>query len=191
MTRDEYKDIVRPFLSDRRFYHSECVAAEAEKLAKTYGADREKAWIAGILHDIMKEVPPDEQLKMMDSFGIILTDLERGAQKLWHAVLGAAYIENELGITDEDIVNSVLYHTTARADMTLMEKILFIADYISADRKFEGVEEMRKIAYDDLDHAVLLGSRETVMDLADRYRAVHPNTIEAYNWYVLHNQKLN
>lgn len=188
MTREAYKALIQPFLSEKRFYHSECVAAEAEKLAIAYGADPEKAWIAGILHDIMKEEPPEQQLKRMDEFGIILTDLERDAQKLWHAVLGAAYLEKELHITDPDIIDPVLYHTTARADMTLPEKILFIADYISADRQFEGVEELRRIAYDDLDRAVLLGCRETVQDLAQRYRAIHPNTMAAYNWCVMHQQ---
>ena len=190
MTREDYKEIVRPFLSDRRFYHSECVAAEAEKLAKVYGSDPEKAWIAGILHDIMKELPPEEQLKKIKSFGIILTDLERNAQKLWHSILGAAYIKNELHITDPEIVDPVLYHTTARADMTLPEKILFIADYISADRRYDGVEEMRRVAYEDLDRAVLLGSRETIRDLAERYMAIHPDTMGAFNWCVM-NQRIS
>lgn len=185
MTRAEYKEIIRPFLTEKRFYHSECVAAEAEKLAEAYGADPEKAWIAGILHDIMKEVPPEEQLKKMEAFGIILTDMERRSQKLWHAMLGALYIERALLITDRDILDPVLYHTTARADMTLPEKILFMADYISADRKFEGVEELRALAYDDLDKAVLEGCSETIQDLSARKLAIHPNTMAAYNWCVM------
>lgn len=188
MTREDYKAIVQPFLSEKRMYHSECVAAEAERLAKAYGADPEKAWIAGILHDIMKEVPPAEQLKRMDEFGIILTELERGAQKLWHAILGAAYIQQVLHIDDPDIVDPVLYHTTARAEMTLLEKIIFMADYISADRTFEGVEELRQAAYADLDHAVLLGCGYTIQDLSARYLAIHPNTMAAYNWCVMNQQ---
>ena len=87
MTREEYKAVVRPFLSEKRFYHSECVAAEAEKLAKHYGADPETAWVAGILHDIMKELPPEEQLKKMDEFGIILTEMERRSFPLQIGIL--------------------------------------------------------------------------------------------------------
>ena len=132
----------------------------------------------------------EEQLKKIKSFGIILTDLERNAQKLWHSILGAAYIKNELHITDPEIVDPVLYHTTARADMTLPEKILFIADYISADRRYDGVEEMRRVAYEDLDRAVLLGSRETIRDLAERYMAIHPDTMGAFNWCVM-NQRIS
>ncbi len=188
MTREDYRAIVRPFLSEKRMYHSECVAAEAEKLAKAYGADSEKAWIAGILHDIMKEVPYTEQLKRMDEFGIILTELEQGAPKLWHAILGAAYIRQELGIHDPDIADPVLYHTTARANMTLPEKIVFMADYISADRKFDGVTELRKAAYDDLDHAVLLGCGYTIQDLSAHCLAIHPDTVAAYNWCVMKQQ---
>jgi nicotinate-nucleotide adenylyltransferase len=186
MTREEYKALVRPFLTEKRFHHSECVAEEAESLAKQYGADPEKAWIAGMLHDIMKELPPEEQLKKMDAFGIILSDLEKSAPKLYHAILGAAYLEQTLHITDRDIIDPVLYHTTARADMTLPEKILFMADYISADRTFEGVEELRKTAYEDLDEAVLLGCGYTIQDLSERYLTIHPDTVGAYNWYVLH-----
>ena len=185
MTREQYQEIVRPFLSEKRFHHSQCVAEEAERLAKTYGADPEKAWISGILHDIMKELPPAEQLKKMEEFGILLTELERGAQKLWHAILGAAYLRQALHIEDPDIVDPVLYHTTARANMTLPEEILFIADYISADRKFEGVEELRRVAYEDLHQAALIGSAFTIQDLAERHLAIHPDTMDAYNWCVM------
>lgn len=185
MTREEYKALIRPFLKDKRYYHSECVADAAEKLALHYGADPEKAWIAGILHDIMKELPPAEMLQKMEDFGIPLTEIERSSHKLWHATLGAAYIEQVLQITDPEIVEPVRYHTTARADMTLLEEILFIADYISADRKFEGVEEMRVLAFEDLQMAVLEGCSETIQDLAARKLAIHPNTMGAYNWYAM------
>lgn len=186
MTREEYKAIVKPFFSEKRMHHSVCVAEEAESLAKKYGADPEKAWIGGILHDIMKEMPADEQLKRMNEFGIILSDLEQGAQKLWHAILGAEYVRQELKIDDPDIVDPIYYHTTARADMTLLEKILFMADYVSADRKFDGVKELRKTAYQDLDKAVLLGCGFSIQDLSARYLSIHPNTLAAYNWYVMH-----
>ena len=119
----DYQEMVRPFLSERRLHHSECVAQMAKELAVRYGADPQKAWIAGMLHDILKEQSKEEQLKMMDEFGIILTDEEHNAPKLWHAILGAAYLERQGGISDREILNAVRYHTTAHADMALLEKV--------------------------------------------------------------------
>lgn len=186
MNREDCAKTVRPLLSERRFHHSECVAQMAEHLAEKYGADPEKAWCAGMLHDILKEQPKEEQLKMMDEFGIILTDEERSAPKLWHAILGAAYLERRVGISDREILNAVRYHTTARAGMSLLEKVLFVADFISDDRQFDGVEPLRKAAKKSLEQAVLLGCAVTVQDLAEHHLAIHPDTIAAYNWSVLH-----
>ena len=182
----DYQEMVRSFLSERRFHHSECVAKMAKQLAERYGADPKKAWEAGILHDILKEQPKEEQLKMMDEFGIILTDEERSAPKLWHAFLGAAYLERRAGISDREILNAVRYHTTARPDMSLLEKVLFVADFISEDRSFDGVETLREAAQESLDKAVLLGCAMTVQDLAENHLTIHPDTIAAYNWSVLH-----
>lgn len=184
----DYQEMVRPFLSERRLHHSECVAKMARHLAERYAADPEKAFCAGMLHDILKEQPKEEQLKMMDEFGIILTDEERSAPKLWHAVLGAAYLERRGGISDREILNAIRYHTTARADMSLLEKVLFVADFISDDREFEGVEELREAAEESLEKAVLLGCTMTVQDLAENHLTIHPDTIAAYNWSVLHTQ---
>ena len=186
MNRENYQTMIRPFLSEKRFRHSVCVAEMAEHLARKFGADMEKAWTAGILHDILKEQSPEDQLKMMDEFGIILTDEERPAQKLWHAILGAAYLERELGISDREILDAIRYHTTARANMTLLEKVVFVADFISADWKFEGVEVLRQAAETSLDQAVLLGASMTIQDLAERHHTIHPDTIAAYNWSALH-----
>ncbi len=185
MTREDYQALVRPFLSDRRYQHSVCVAEMAEQLAHKYGGNPEKAWTAGMLHDILKEQPPQEQLKSMDEFGIILTEEERGAQKLWHAMLGAAYLERRQGISDPEILDAIRYHTTGRADMALLDKILFVADFISADRSFDGVEELRQAADRSLDEAARLGLSMTIADLAQQQRAIHPDTIAAYNWCVL------
>ena len=181
----DYEEAIRPFLSEKRYHHSLCVAEATEELARQYGADEEKAWIAGILHDILKETPGEEQLRMLDGFGIALTDLERSAPKLWHAITGAAYLEHTLHIQDREILDAVRYHTTGRADMTLLEKILFVADYTSADRQFDGVDRLRSLAREGLDQAVLLGSAFTIEDLAHMHKAIHPDTLAAYNWYVL------
>lgn len=188
MNKIDYEAIIKPFLSQKRYYHSLCVRDAAVHLAKKYEVNEEKAEIAGILHDIMKDVPPDEQLKMMMRYDIILTDVERSAQKLWHAMLGEAYLEKELKITDAEILNAVRYHTTGRANMTLLDKIIFIADFISADRDYDGVEELRKAAEVSLEEAIIEGMVYTIQDLAKDCRAIHPDTIAAYNEAVLKNK---
>ncbi len=181
----DYEEIIRPLLTEKRFAHSICVSRSAETLAKKYGANPEKAKLAGILHDIMKDVPPDEQMKMMTRYDIVLNEVERSSQKLWHAMLGAAYLENKLGITDREILDAVRYHTTGRANMTLLDKVLFIADFISADRNYEGVHSMRKAAEISLEQAMVEGMTFSIIDLAKRYKTIHPDTIAAYNQVVL------
>ncbi len=181
----EYQEIIRPFLTDKRYHHSLCVAEAAVTLAKKYGGDSRKAETAGILHDIMKDLPQGEQLKMMEQFGIILTNVERAAPKLWHAVLGAAYIKNELHLDDAEILDAVRYHTTGRENMTLLDKIIFIADFISADRDYEGVENLRKAAEVSLEQAMIAGITFTIQDLASGCKPIHPDTVAAYNQTVL------
>lgn len=185
MSLEEYKAIIQPLLSEKRYYHSLCVSKAAKELAKKYGADVQKAEIAGILHDIMKDLPPEQQLEKMKQYGVRLTEVERSAQKLWHAMLGTAYLKNELHIEDTEILGAVRYHTTGRANMTLLEKILFIADFISADRDYFGVDNLRKAAEINLDEAMLEGFVYTITDLTEQRKAIHPDTIAAYNQVAL------
>ena len=190
MSHKDYKAVIKPFLSEKRYRHSLAVAEEAVHLAKKYGADEEKAYTAGILHDIMKDMPPEEQLKRMTRYDIVLTEVERSGQKLWHAMLGAAYVEQELHIEDQDILNAIRYHTTGRAHMTLLEKVLFVADFTSSDRDYPGVEEIRKAARKSLFAAMLSGMTYTIQDLAERRLAIHPDTIAAYNEAVLEDRAI-
>ena len=129
----------------------------------------------------MKDTPPDKQLAMMEQYGIRLTPVERNAPKLWHAMLGTAYLEHRLKIEDADILNAVRYHTTGRAGMQLLDRILFIADFISADRDYPGVEDLRKAAGISLEEAMIAGLSYTIADLAQAHKPIHPDTIDAYN----------
>ncbi len=179
--RQAYIQIIKPMLSEKRFAHSLNVAQEAVKLAKKYGADPEKAELAGILHDILKDTPADKQLKIISDFGIIMSDVELSAKKFWHAIGGAVYIRSALNIADEEIIDAVRYHTTGRHNMTLLEKVIFVADFISKDRDYPGVEEMRRTAYKSLDRAIMEGIAFTVGDLLKNREPVVPETIDAYN----------
>ena len=140
----EYKQILKERLTPKRYNHSLCVADEAVRLAKKYGGDIEKAYLAGLLHDITKNASEQEHLNIFNEFGIMLNDIEKNAEKLWHAISGSAFIEHKLGITDKEIITAVRYHTTARAGMSQLEKLLYLADFTSADRDYDDVDIMRQ-----------------------------------------------
>ena len=181
MTYEQCECEVRQRLSEKRFYHSQCVAEEAVRLAVLYGADPEKARLAGLLHDILKDTPAEEQLKILQGFGIMMNDTELANQKLWHAISGAAFLEFGLGIRDRELLSAVRCHTSGRKNMTLLEKVLFVADYISADRDYPGVEELRAVARESLEEAIIEGVAFTVQELMSRREPVASAYIDAYN----------
>lgn len=181
ITLKECEAAIKPKLTPQRFYHCLCVSAEARKLAKQYGADEEKAAIAGMLHDIMKDTPREEQLKILDSFDIIMSTVESKTPKLLHAISGACYIAHELGVTDSEILGAVRWHTSGRAGMTLLEKVIFMADFISADRDYSGVKALRVQAYQDLAQGMLAGVEFTLRELMKKSKFIEPKTVEAYN----------
>ena len=181
MTYEQCECEVRQRLSEKRFDHSQCVAEEAARLAVLYGADPEKARLAGLLHDILKDTPAEEQLKILQGFGIMMNDTELANQKLWHAISGAAFLEFGLGIRDRELLSAVRCHTSGRKNMTLLEKVLFVADYISADRDYPGVEELRAVARESLEEAIIEGVAFTVQELMSRREPVASASIDAYN----------
>ena len=181
MTIKDYEEIISKRMKTARFKHSKNVAKEAVRLAKKYGADVTKAEIAGILHDATKETERDEQMELISRAGIVLSELEQSSPKLWHAISGSAFVQVELGIDDPEIIDAIRYHTTGRAGMTLLDKVIFIADFISADRDFDGVDKLRKLAEKDLDEVVLEGMAFTMADLAQRKLTIAPDTFAGYN----------
>ncbi len=177
----EIKEIVRKLLSDKRYNHSLEVAKQAVKLAKKHGADEKKAEIAGLLHDIMKEEDDDVQLKIITQAGIELDEIELKTKKLWHQIAGMAYSRDTLKIDDDEILSAIRYHTSGSGNMTLLDKVLFIADFTSEDRDYNGVKEMRKSAIKNLDEAVLKGLSFTIMELAEEEQLICRDSINAYN----------
>lgn len=177
----KYKAILEKRLNPKRYHHSLCVADEALRLAKKYGCDTKKAYLAGLLHDITKNATQEEHLHIFDKFDIMLNSVEKNAEKLWHAISGAAYIEYELGITDKDIITAVRYHTTAREGMSLLEKILYLADYTSADRDYDDVDIMRQKVEISIDAAMDYALTYTINDLVERRKLLHLDTVKAYN----------
>lgn len=177
----EFLEEIKKHLNPDRLYHSLNVADEAKKLALHYGADAEKAFTAGLLHDIMKNTPNEALLKFFSENGIILTNTETISPKTWHAIAGAAYCKNVLGVRDPEILSAIRWHTTARAGMALLDKVIFIADFISADRDYEGVERMREKAYISLESAMEEGLQFTLEELAHKGLAIHEDSVAAYN----------
>lgn len=186
---EQYKELLKKRLIEKRYLHSLAVADEAVRLASMYGADKGKAYLAGLLHDITKNASDEEHLNIFSTFGIILTDIEKNATKLWHAMSGAAYIKYVLMIDDEEIIDAVRYHTTAKADLSLLSKVLYLADYTSADRDYDDVEVIRGLVNKSLDSAYLYALKYTITDLASRGKALHPDTVAAYNQTVLNGVK--
>ena len=181
-----YRKILYPKLDGYRINHSECVSECAAALAERYGADTEKARLAGLLHDVMKNASADEHFAVLEKSGEYFSKLELTNPKVWHQITGAAFLKSE-GITDdEEILGAVRWHTTGRADMTLLEKVVYIADFISADRSYPDVGVVRKLAQTSLEEAILYTARYTVKKLVSADLPVHPATVDCYNDMILH-----
>lgn len=179
----EFLDILKEKLTPSRLYHSICVAEQAQHLAEKFGADTEKAYTAGLIHDIMRYEPPEEMLKLIDSDGKYkLTPLERKITVTLHAVAGEVYLRTVLGVTDEEILSAVRYHTTGKEDMTLLEKIIYVADLTSEDRDYPDVAEVRETAELSLEKATLRGLSFTIESNVQKNKPIHIDTVKAYNY---------
>ena len=183
------KSLIKPRMGEYRYVHSVNVSKKAVELAKIYSCDEEKAMIAGMLHDITKETPAKEQLKIIAEGGIILDDVEKSSSKLWHPISGSVYIRDAVGITDSDIINAVRFHTTGRAGMSLLEKIIFVADFTGDERNYDGVDIMREKSMRSLEEAMLYGLQFTIKDLSKRMMTIHPNALACYNELLLKDEK--
>lgn len=181
MNYDDYKAILKSRLNEKRYYHSLCVADEAKRLAIKYGADEEKAFLAGLLHDITKNADKQEHFKIFSDYGVSVDEITNDSHKLWHAVSGAAYVKNVLGITDKEILSAIRYHTTARADMPLLDKILYLADFTSLDRDYDDVDVMRAKVDVSMNDAMKYALSYTINELVEKQARIHPDTFEAYN----------
>lgn len=183
MSIKEIKDILKIRLSKKRYTHSLNVADAAVKLAEKYGGDCEKVCLAGLVHDICKEIPSEEQLKMALGCSRRVCEAEAKIPALYHAPAGSWYCENVLHIHDEDILNAVRYHTAGRADMSLTEEIVYLADLISEDRSYKDVGKMRRLAFDDLKAAMLEAVSFSLEDVISKGSLIPDSSFEAYNYY--------
>lgn len=178
LSLEQVRPVALSYLKHKRIPHVLGTEREAVRLAEKYGADAEKARIAALLHDCTKRLSMEEQLDLCRKYGIELDSLEQKALKLLHAKTGAAIARDVFGVDDE-IYSAIRYHTTGHAGMTLLEKIIYLADYIEPTRDFPGVEELRNACYEDLDRGLLLGLEMSIAEMTNMGNPVHHATIEA------------
>ncbi|MEK5173369.1 bis(5'-nucleosyl)-tetraphosphatase (symmetrical) YqeK [Heyndrickxia sp. FSL W8-0496] len=188
MERNKALEIVAKQLTEKRYTHTLGVMETAIDLAKLYEADEKKAELAAIFHDYAKFRPLEEMKKIIieQKFDPFLLQYN---PELWHAPVGAYLIQEEVGIKDVEIINAVRYHTSGRMNMTLLEKIIYLADYIEPGRQFPGVEEARKLAKKDLDEALIYSVKNTIIFLMNKNQAVYPDTFTFYNDLVMKKER--
>ncbi len=181
LTPDELRPVALSYLKPKRMPHVLGTEQEAVRLARRYGADETKARVAALLHDCTKKLDLDEQLALCAQYGIELDELERKALKLLHSKTGAAIARHVFAV-DDDVYSAILYHTTGKPDMTLLEKIIYLADYIEPTRDFPGVEELRRTVYEDLDRGLLMGLTMTIDEMEEMGNPVHHMTRDARDY---------
>lgn len=181
MTYEQCEMHVKSKMGERRFAHSQGVAKACAELAERYGVDAERARLAGILHDVCKEMLTGEQLKLIEKYGIILSTVERNNPPLLHAPAGAAYAQQVLGVEDAEVISAIRCHTGGKAGMTTLEKVLFVADFISEDRTYPGVEQLREAAKDSLEAVIVEGIAYTVTERVGQRYLMEPASLDAYN----------
>ena len=178
LSLEQLRPVALSYLKHKRIPHVLGTEQEAVRLAERYGADVEKARVAALLHDCTKKLTMEEQMELCRKYGIQLDELEQKALKLLHAKTGAAIARDVFGV-DDDIYTAIWYHTTGHANMTKLEKIIYLADYIEPSRDFPGVEELRSVCYEDLDKGLLKGLEMTIEEMTAMGNPVHHATIEA------------
>ncbi len=183
---EKIRQKVQSSMSVKRYIHTLGVVEEAQKMAMHYGDQTlvHKCEMAALLHDIAKEYPTTLITQLCREYKVCQEDIYKENKEIIHAVLGAEAAKREYQIDDVDIINAILYHTSGRKEMSLLEKIVYIADYIEPNRKaFPGLEEARKLAYADLDEAIVHILLQTQEFLANKDIEIHPESLEALEYY--------
>lgn len=173
---------LQSMISPERYTHSLGVAAVAGKLAAQHGADREKAELAGLLHDCGKSPSNNTLLNRVLEFGIVRDEIEKVAIGLLHGPVSAELARREFGVEDEEILLAIRYHTTGRVWMSLLEKIIYLADYVEPERCYPGADELRELAFTDLTAALVRSMDIALIHVIERGLPIHPRTVSARNW---------
>ena len=175
-------------LKPKRLEHSIDVAKCAIKLSEIYGYDKEKAYLAGLVHDCAKYFTKEQIDSYVEKYNIELDPLEVDNIALSHSVIGSFVIQDVFNIQDMDIINAVRYHTTGRENMSILEKIIFMADMIEEGRNFPGVDELRKLSFNgQLDKALITSLNNTIKFVIENNQLIHPRSVKARNYLMQEN----
>ena len=181
MMDEKTRESILSRLSGYRYTHTLGCERAARQLAFRFGYDPERAGFAALLHDITKRLSKEEQLQLCEKYDIIPCDIEMREWKMLHGRTAAAIAAAEYG-ADSEICEAIAFHTTGRAEMTLLDKIIYLADYIEDTRDFDGVERARELARDSLERALLYCFDSSMADLIARNKLIHADTVAARNW---------
>ena len=191
MNTEQILEKLKTELSEKRYVHSLGVRDEAVRMAKLFGADEEKAYIAGLLHDCAKYPSYIEEEKKLIKYKPEIDSLTLNCRPVLHAPLGAAVAEAEYGIKDCEILNAIRFHTTAKEDMSLLEKIIYVADMTEPSRDFEGVETLRELSESNIDNAFTEALRQSLVFNLKKKTIIHTDTLKAWNWMCINNRREN
>lgn len=179
MTCKEAKELVKSRLGEKRYRHTLNVKKMAVALAERWGADPEKAALAALLHDSAKELPKSELLQIFRDNAIIANNAAQRPAPVWHGLAAAILCQTQWGVTDPEILSAIRCHTTGKAGMSLLDKIIYMADMTSDERDFPGVEELRKLELEDLDLALCTALEHSLQFVNDGGKPVDPESIAA------------
>lgn len=179
---EELYEDVKNMLSEKRFNHSERVVKRAVEYATIYNVNIEVIKLVAIAHDIAKELTEEENQEYIYKYNIKLDDIEKANKSLWHAKIGAYICKEKYGFT-EDMVNSVRYHTTGRENMSILEKIIYLADATEEGRDEYKVYEYVDLVKEDIDKGMVEISKKVINKLLNKDRLIHLDTINCYNYY--------
>ena len=181
---DKCRKLLKDSISKKRYLHSIGVSDTAACLAMRYGYDIRNAALAGLLHDCAKGLGVDELFETVTRAGIEISPIERDNPELLHSKAGSVVAKEKYKITDEEILGSIYYHTTGRPDMTLLEKIIFTADYIEPNRcNIPALDQIRKMAFSDIDNAIVLICKNSIEYLKRASKLIDGITVETYEFY--------
>lgn len=182
LPREALLRVIAEQMSEKRFRHVLDVEKAAVELADRYACDPVKASLAALLHDYAKEQPDSVFLDLIDRYQLDPA-LKTWGNNVWHGLVGRYLITEQFGLTDEEILTAIARHTVGASDMTLLDKVIYVADYIEPGRDFPGVETARQLAAEDLDKAVAYETARTIEHLAHKGLPIYPQTLETYNAY--------
>lgn len=188
MNYDQAVDKLSKELMPKRYKHSLGVSKTAAELAIRFNADKYKAKMAGLLHDCARKIPSKSLLQTARTFAIVVNSVEECQPILLHAQIGAFLAREEFGVEDPDILRAIELHTTGGPNMSLLDKIVYLADFIEPNRDFPGVTRLRSLAFQDLDEALLAAFDHSISFILEKEQLIHPATIESRNALLLTRQ---